>query len=205
MSPTSSINSAAVLILQQASPLFASAEPRTSPGDDLIAAVNGVAPRGGAGASQASTQARAKISEALFSASSVSITEMKINLMRRLGEAFGISLDDHATQLSFGTAIKEAVEKTRLLEDGEKILAKIEKDLGLNKLGITIDQLVNAIMDPEGSDAEKLDAALRKQAGDDGKKDERDEATKALRTLLQRDESGLYGFWERVIPGAPQS
>lgn len=205
MSPTSSINSAAVLILQQSSPLFASSEPRKSPGDDLIAAANGAAPRGGAGGSQASTQARAKISEALFSASSVSITEMKINLMRRLGEEFGISLDDHASQLSFGTAIKDAVARTRLLEDGEQILAKIEKNLGLDKLGITIDQMVNAIIDPEGADAGKLDAALRKQAGDDGKKDERDEATKALRTLLQRDESGLYGFWARVTPGSLQS
>lgn len=194
MSPMSSINTAAVRILQQTSPLFTPAGRRTSPGDGLIAAVNGVAPRGGAGVSQASTQARAKISEALFGVNSVGITEMKINLMRRLGEEFGISLDDHASQSSFGAAIKEEIAKIRLLDNGEEILAKIEKTLGLDKLGLTIDAFVNAIVDPEGADAETLDAALRKQVGDDGKKNERDEATKALRTLLQRDEAGSYGF-----------
>src|SRR5690606_37347510 len=104
---------------------------------------NGVEPHGGA-----SRQARAKISEAMFDSSAFNTTAMKINLMRRLGEELGIPFDDHATQFSFAAAIKEEVAKIRLLETGEKILAKIEKNLGLDKLGITIDQLVNAILDP---------------------------------------------------------
>jgi hypothetical protein len=184
-----SLNSAALLILQQASPLAASTEARkTTPGDDLIATANGLAQQG---PSRASTQAEAKISEALFDSSAFDVTAMKINLMRRLGEEFGISLDDHASQASFGTAIKDAIAQIKRQDGGMLVLAAIERKLGLDKLGLSLDTLVNAITDPKGGDAEKLDAALRKQAGVD---DEKDSAVEALRTLLRRDETGLYGF-----------
>jgi hypothetical protein len=48
-------------------------------------------------------------------------------------------------------------------------IAEIEKQLGLDQVGVSLDTLVNAIIDPQGSDGDKLDAALKNHLSDHGK------------------------------------
>lgn len=166
---------------------------RRAPADGLVAAANGVAPPDGAGASKPSRQAQAKIFEAMFSANTVDANKLKIKLMERLGKALGLSLEDFDTQASFASAVRDVIGQIRQQEDGHLRLAAIEKELGLDKLGITLDDLVDALIDPEGEDGQKLEAALRKEAGEQARKEGKD-AARAVLTLMQRNEAGLYGF-----------
>lgn len=128
-----------------------------------------------------------------FGPNTMDITSMKVRLMERLGEAFGISMDDHPDARSFGHAIREVVEKLKMSPDGLKVLAKVEKDLGLDDLGISIDTLIGAIIDPTGDDAEKLDAALREQVGE-SIEDEREAETLQRLARMGLDDAGLYGI-----------
>lgn len=183
------LNSAALAILQQAASSSVTADKSTLPGVDLLAAANGIE----SGASAPSKQAQAKISEALFSPSAPSVHEFKINLMRRLGEEFGVSLDDFETASAFGSAIQGIVAKMRSEPGGALRMIEIERKLGLDDLGISLDTLINAIIDPASSDGEKLEAALKEQIGE-LENDEGKDAREALRALAERDENGLYGF-----------
>ncbi|HEX2840611.1 hypothetical protein [Hyphomicrobium sp.] len=189
MPSISSVNSTAVLILQQTTSTASSTDTTKQPGNTLLAVANGVYDVGAG----PQAQARKKVSEALFDASKPNAMQMKIDLMHRLGDEFGISMDDFESASQFGAAIRDEIGKIKLQEGGALALAAIEKKLGLDKLGISLDELVSAIIDPEGDEAEKLDAALTKKLGEDARDGTKDTARVSI-APLQRDELGLYGF-----------
>lgn len=194
MSAVSTIPSSAVLILQQMTRPQSSNEAVGSTASSLVAAANGVADPNASRGAGATQQARAKISEALFKPNAPSVTEMKLHLMKRLGEEFKIKLDDHATHASFGRAIQAEINKIKMQPNGAIMLAAIEKKLGFDKLGFSLDTFVNAIIDPEGSDAKRVDAALKEHLGKmDEDESGADDAVAALETLLHGDD-GLYGL-----------
>lgn len=193
MSVLSPLHSSAVAILQNAVRPHAAAGGReTAPGPGLVAVANGVQDAGvSAGATQ---QAKAKVSEALFKPNSPSVTEMKLHLMKRLGEEFGIKLEDHDSHASFGRAIRSAIDDIRWSPSGVLKLAAVEKKLGFDELGFSLDTFVNAIIDSEGSDAKRVDAAIREHLGQaEADSDDAEDARRALKALLRFDESGLYG------------
>ncbi|TIT70995.1 MAG: hypothetical protein E5W56_22360, partial [Mesorhizobium sp.] len=64
---------------------------------------------------------------------------------------------------SYGSAVKNAVEA--LKRQSPSAIAEIERQLGLDQLGISLDTLVNAIVDPTGGDRDRLDAAPEKHLG----------------------------------------
>lgn len=190
MVSASSVNSIAVLLLGQVRPVSA-ADRGVAGGDLLVAAANCVsAPRLSVD-SPTSKQAQARVSDALLSASAPDVNQLKINLMQRLGKEFGLSMDDFDDQASFGAAIRDAVGQLRLQEGGDRVLAAIEKKLGLDKLGVPLDTLVNAIIDPEGADAEKLGAALERQAVKEAEEKEAD-AAQGVPARIRTDDLGLY-------------
>jgi hypothetical protein len=191
MSPTSPVNAAAVLILQQANAALASPEKTRPAGDGLLAAANGLP--GALESSKPSAQAQAKVNEALFSTTVVDLHQLKINLMQRLGLAFGVNLEDYKSAAEFGGVIRGLVAEIKNQENGALQLREIEKKLGLDTLGISLDTLVNAIIDPEGSDGEKLDAALKKKLGIEDKDDGK-EAYRGAPAGARTDETGLYGL-----------
>ncbi|WP_137933945.1 hypothetical protein [Mesorhizobium comanense] len=174
--PIAPVNSSALLILQQ---------PRSPGGtaDDGSTGILGVSGFAGASAGSPFTQARAKISDAMFSVNNVDATEMKVKLIERLGEQFGIKRSDYKSMTQYGADIKRAVDALKAKPDSALAIARIEKELGLDKLGVTLDDLVNAAVDPDGKGSEKLDAALKKQAGD---------ANKGTAGPLHQDEIGIY-------------
>ncbi len=190
MSTTSSLNSSAALqILQQASAptLSKKEEEAPSAGSVILAAANGVAIPSVGGAQ---SQAKAKISDA-FMDSPIDIQQLKFNLMRRLGEELGVKMDDFEDPRDYGSAIREVIGKIKASPTGAMYLAKLEKDLGLDKLGISIDDLVDAISSPDGDGGKKLDAALRAETGEDARK-----AAEDMQTVMRgvkTDETGLYG------------
>ena len=190
MSTTSSLNSSAALqILQQASAptLSKKEEEAPSAGSVILAAANGVAIPSVGGAQ---SRAKAKISDA-FTDSPIDIQQLKFNLFRRLGEELGVNMDDFEDPRDYGSAIREVIGKIKASPTGAMYLAKLEKDLGLDKLGISIDDLVDAISSPDGDGGKKLDAALRAETGEDAKKAAEDMLI-VLRGV-KTDETRLYG------------
>ncbi|KUM28376.1 hypothetical protein AU467_34855 [Mesorhizobium loti] len=166
------------MVLQQQTPALT---PRSA-ADSLVASINRASGSDHSGSGSPLTQGQAKISQSMFSVNSLNVTATKVRLMERAGKEFGIDQADFESVTSYGSAVKNAVEA--LKRQSPSAIAEIEKQLGLDQLGVSLDTLVNAIVDPQGSD--RLDAALEKQVGDDGK----DEARAAP---LQPDEIGLYG------------
>jgi hypothetical protein len=187
MLSTSSVMTAAVQILQQAASYTSSDTPQ-QPGTAVLSIANGVA-EAGAGAQ---SKARAKVSEALFDHSVPTVSQKRIELMRRVGDEFGLKLEDFETSSKFGAAVREKIGQIKLQPGGALALAAIEKKVGLDKLGISLDDFVDAMMDPGGDEAKKLDAALAETLGDEAKDGAIDGARERL-ALLQRDDLGLYG------------
>ena len=151
---------------------------------DIAATANGI-----------STQfrnAQAAASESVFSVNHVDITEMKMQLIEKAGKAFGIERDDYDTQSDFGKAIKAVVSEIRRMENGDRVLDGIAKDLGLDDLGISIGTLVGAIIDPGGNDDKKLDEALREATGEDVLDARKGDGGAGGVSVLV-DDLGLYG------------
>jgi hypothetical protein len=175
MSSISPVNTTALLILQQPRALAGSA-------DNDPAGISGISGLLGSGSPFA--QAPAKISDAMFSVNSVDPTEMKVRLIERLGKEFGIEPSDYKSMADYGADIKRAVDALKAKPGSAMAIIAIEKKLGLDKLGISLDDLVGATIDPNGDASKKVDAALRKQAGEMGK---------SQGGSLQSDEIGIYG------------
>lgn len=178
----SAARSAALLILQQTPSPTTAAAPRTvaeTQRDD--------------GGRNAGPRAQAMISDALFSVTRTNSTKLLVNLLERAGQVFGLDRKDFDTLAAFGAAIGKAVlelkadpgrpgpinniaarlgwdaETVEILKDQTSpimIIGLIEKALGLDKLGVTLDQLVRAAVDPEGSDATAVQEALAKRSGE---------------------------------------
>jgi hypothetical protein len=189
MSTMPPLNSAALMILQQASvPPPSKKDETPSAGSVILAAANGVAIPS---VSDAQSQAKAKISDA-FMDSGIDLQQLKFNLFRRVGQELGVNIDDFDDPREFGAAIRKVVQDLRQAPAGITFLTKLEKELGLDELHISIDDLVDAISSPDGEGGKKLDAALRGETGEDAK-----EAAKAIDAVLRgikTDETGLYGF-----------
>ena len=185
--------SSAGQILRHASALIASTGTTAdSAGAQLVATANGVTLPTGSGDGGPAKKAKAKLSEALFKPNAPSVTEMKIHLMKRLGEEFGIALDDYETHAAFGAALRDAIAEIKLEPNGALVLAAIERKLGFDKLGFSLDAFVNAIIDPKGNDGRKVDAALKKDLGLDSDSEDRAFPVRAVLAAITLDESGLY-------------
>jgi hypothetical protein len=177
MPSISALSSAAALFLRPQRPASSNA----SAGDNLIASVNSVS--GHAGASSL-TQAQGKINESMFSVNNTDATQMKARLFERVGKEFGIKQEDYDSLSSYGSAIKIALDD--LKQKSPSSIAAIEKKLGLDELGVSLETVVNAIIDPQGSDDDRLDAALNKKIGEIAKGG-------SNTPTQQPDEIGLYG------------
>lgn len=108
------------------------------------------------------TRARAKdkIETYLFDSSHVSVNELKVDLMERLGEALGLKQEDGESGFGWGRKL-EAVLST--MDYASK--RALEKEIGLDDLDISIDTLIAAVKNPYADDSEKLKAALELKAG----------------------------------------
>lgn len=182
MSLVPPINSAATLILQQSKISPIPLDNSTSPNDDIIAAANGT---------RAREEAKdVKTADDYWGVFQTDPTQMKVQIFKALGEAFGFDIKDFGSMKSYGEAIRAKVEKMRTTPEGRHALADIEKKLGLSELGISLDTLIEAVIDPEGAANDELEAALAKQS------EKEDELAEAVETLgsIEVDGNGLYNL-----------
>lgn len=180
MSPVPPINTGATLILQQSRINPIPLDENTSLNDDILAAANGV---------DAREEAKdVKTADDYWGVFQTDPTQLKVQLFKALGEAFGFDMKDFKSIKSFGNAIRSQVEKMKLTPEGRHALADIEKKLGLSELGISLDTLIEAVISPEGAASDELNAALKEQSAED---DELAEAVEILDSV-KVDGNGLY-------------
>ena len=151
------MNTAALLILQQTDTVE---NQKTRPADDLIAVANGKTPR--IGVESQPTQAQSKISESLFSVNHDSVNKLKLDLIDRTAKALGVDKDDYSTREDFANAMQRALGRLTI-EGGDAALFALEKELGLDKLGISVSDVIASARDPEAND--KVTKALEQQIG----------------------------------------
>lgn len=193
MTSIPTLNNVALVVLRRAPVLHAPTAGNGPTSDRLVATANGIP---NVEARRQPRQSRASLSDALFDANRVGALQVKLHLFERLGQELGIDQRDYGSHFAYGTAIKRVVGAIRLQADGGFARVRaIKEDLALDKLGVSLDTVVNAIIDPGGKDDRKLDGALARQA-----KDERSgkaEASTMVRTVnvsrpAKIDEIGIY-------------
>lgn len=122
--------------------------------------------------------------EDIFSVNYVDASKAKIALMERVGKAFGLKLEDFKDMRSMAEEIRS---KLALLgPDALKgTVNGIEDELGLKKLGVSLDDVLDAMEDPHGTGNARLEAALAEELG------QRD---KAASGPVRFDEVGHYNI-----------
>lgn len=179
------LRSAALALMQQNAAVKAADLAENGPADAILAALNDAAP-----ASDASEQARSALSESIFSVNHKGVTEMKLDLIERTGKALGVEKEDYASAQEFAAAMRKVVREIRLQPGGELALRAIERDLGLDELGLSIDDVIDAASDVDGKAGDKVERALAEKYGLD--EEGGDEAAPLATLLVRTDEAGLY-------------
>jgi len=130
------------------------------------------------------TKAETKISETMYSVNHMGITERKLELIDRTGKALGVDKDDYGTNGEFVDAMRKALGKLKI-EQGAAAVMALNRELGLDKLGLSVEDVIDSAADPDASD--KVTEALEKEAG---MTSEEEESSQGILGAL--DELGLY-------------
>ncbi|WP_168878697.1 hypothetical protein [Rhizobium sp. P28RR-XV] len=162
--------------------------------DSLIAVATGQANM--VSVSRQPTPAQSKVSEAMFSMSGNSIAKQKLDLIERTGKALGIERSSYASMDDFVAAMKKAFGEIKVQPGGMGAIHGLEKELGLDKLGLSLEDVINSATD--GGDNDKVTRAFEKRSHKDkDKKDdtETDDGSKTTQeVVVDQVAAGLYGL-----------
>ncbi|MBP1843098.1 hypothetical protein J2046_001352 [Rhizobium petrolearium] len=110
-------------------------------------------------ASEEAKRAREKITSALFGTNRTDPNELKIDLIDRLAKKLGLDTDEARSNYRLGEALKDLLKPMDMTQ-----ISKLEEDLGLKDIGISIRTLLAAIQNPYGDDNQRLMDAFTKKA-----------------------------------------
>lgn len=110
-------------------------------------------------ASEDAKRAREKITSALFGTNRTDPNELKIDLIDRLARKLGLDTDEARSNYRLGEALKDLLKPMDLLQ-----ISKLEEELGLKDIGVSIKTLLAAIQNPYGDDNQRLMDAFTKKA-----------------------------------------
>lgn len=188
MTSISNMPSVALAILQQLNAATAASPQQPSTVGDLIAVANGQTDK--VAVSRQPTQAQAKVSEAMFSMSRDSIAKQKIDLIVSTGKALGVERDDYASMDDFVAAMKKVYGEIKVQPGGMAAIHGLEKELGLDKLGLSLEDVIGSAQDGDSND--KVTKALERRMGKNEDKKDNSEASQPAAVGL--DQTGLYGL-----------
>ncbi|PCI05257.1 MAG: hypothetical protein COB78_01170 [Hyphomicrobiales bacterium] len=175
------INSAAVQVLQQSRIAPIAVDRNAPPENNLISAANGV-----------KTDEVAETTD-YWDIGKVTPTQMKVKLFEAVGEAFGLDEDNFSSFGAYASAIQAVMEQIKQDDPMAFIIFdEIEKDLGLDELGISLEEAVQAMVEPGGTASAKLDAALKEQA--DEINGEMEEGEDEIIDSVRVDSNGIYSL-----------
>lgn len=187
--------SAALTILQQLNVGTSASQRPQSRTDNLIAVATGRPNI--VSVSRQPTPAQSKVSEAMFSMSGDSIAKQKLELIERTGKALGLERSDYASMDDFVAAARKALGEIKVKPGGMAAIHAIEKELGLDKLGLSLEDVINSAT--AGGDNDKVTRALEKRSHskDDNKKNEdkkNDDSATSQRVVIDQAAATLYGL-----------
>lgn len=195
MTSISGLPSAALAILQQSNASTTVSQRQQSSTDKLLAVATGQPNI--VSVSKQPTHAHSKVSEAMFSMSGDSIAKQKLELIERTGKALGLDPKDYGSTDDFVKAAKKVLGEIKVKPGGMAAIHAMEKELGLDKLGLSLEDVLNSAT--EGGDNDKVTRALEKRSHgkDDPKKneDKKDEDSEASqRVVIDQAAGTLYGL-----------
>ncbi|HEV2506842.1 MAG TPA: hypothetical protein VGV39_27470 [Mesorhizobium sp.] len=160
MLSTIALNQVSSLFLQM-TPIAPRSAKRAAASDNILNALhNDPARKGAAGPGGLPMQVRAKAVEAMFSVNSLDVTALKVSLIERAGQELGVKQSDYVSTREYGAALQQAFASLQRSPNAYLVIKEIEKKLGLDEIGISLEDLINAIADPDGKGNEKLNNAL---------------------------------------------
>lgn len=114
---------------------------------------------------------RSKIAGAtVFDANRTTKEELKAKILRELAKSVGVDIDKGGNNLKdLGRKIKVSLEELKAEDPAkyQEFIDKLDKKLGLDKLGLSVEDFVEAIINPDSDKAKKLDEKLDVLLGDD--------------------------------------
>jgi len=173
------ISAIAVSLFKSASPPVPQQRPQAGPAA-LVAAAHGVRLPDLTGHSSIGGAAVESVFDSGFD-----VQKLKVDLMRRAGEELGVRMEDFESPRNYAAALRAALGHLKASPGGATAITALEKKLGLDKLGVSLDDLISAIDNPDGKASGKLDTALGAKAGEN--------AQAPMRAVVT-DEDGLYRF-----------
>lgn len=124
--------------------------------------------------------------DSIYSVNHVDATKQKINLMERLGKAFGFDIETFKDTGALAQAVERELSKLspKAMMAAEQAVAK---DLGLDELGFSLRDLLEAMKNPGGEKDRKLHAALS------GNRNEETSSSTGRNGPIVLDDIGRYG------------
>lgn len=153
------LNQVSSLFLQ-ITPIVPRAQKAATVGDKILEALHTNPSPSRTRTGELPMQVRAKAVEAMFSVNSLDVTALKVSLIERAGQELGIKQSDYASTREYGAALQQAFASLQRSPNAYLVIKDIEKKLGLDEIGISLEDLINAIADPDGKGNEKLNNAL---------------------------------------------
>ena len=184
-----SASSTALLLLQQASGVSnaPTATQATSASDTITSVASGQTKPGKVSVTKQPSPGESKVAEQMFGVNNSNIVKQKLALIDQTGKALGVDQADYDTRDAFVDAMQKALGQLKL-QGGDAAVHGLEKQLGLDKLGVSLQDVIDSAKDPEAND--KLTKALKRQGGDYS--DDNDGSTTPS-LVAQTDDIGLYG------------
>jgi hypothetical protein len=124
----------------------------------------------------------------MFGVNNSNITKQKLDLIDRAGKALGVDQANYDTRDAFVNAMQKALGQLKI-QGGDGAVHGLEKQLGLDKLGLSLQDVIDSAKDPEAND--KVTKALKRKAGMFGDDSDGNDTTPSLGT--QTNNNGLYG------------
>jgi hypothetical protein len=188
-----SSSSSALAILQQANRTTTDTNSDTASQPDLVATVAGQSKKHTVSVERQPSQAQSSLSDAAMQLIGQKETERKAQLIKSLGQAFGVDEDKFTSNFDYASAVSDAIKRIKGSPNGNELLKPITKKLELDKLGVTLDTMLMAINVPSSDDGKKLDAAIAKEFDIPGqqKLSSLQHASEALDSV-QQDDDGTY-------------
>jgi hypothetical protein len=97
----------------------------------------------------------------IYSVKHVTSAKLKIDLYQRVGKAFDLDIEKFADAGKMAQKIQAELAKM----PPSQVFA-LEKSLGLDELGVSLREVLDAMTDPTSDGGRKLDASLKGQAGE---------------------------------------
>ncbi|MCU4180784.1 hypothetical protein [Bosea sp. BH3] len=142
MSTVTPVQGAASLLLQQAILVPASNAPRAAAASETADAVRPVEPI--SKLDPVTTQARSRVSEALFDAEHTSLTSIKLRVIESVAGALGINQENYGSDTAFRAAIRAAFDELALNPNAREIIAGLPRDLGVDTFSASLKQAAEA-------------------------------------------------------------